>query len=118
MLNALPHRKRLREGAVSQRGLVVREVRLAPNLSGVRLAPGVLAVGMRREVERLAGGLDGFRRIGPRQTDPRERNEQLDPQQAIAARDGMEQTCLGIAQRSLRDRRGRAGGAMSEGAPR
>ena len=58
--------------------------------------------GCRREVERLAGGLDGLRWIGPCQSDARERNQQLDPQQAIAARYGMEQTRLGLAERSLR----------------
>ena len=57
--------------------------------------------GCGREVERLARGLDRFRRIRPGQPDARERDQQLDPQQAIAARHGMEQTCLGLAERSL-----------------
>ena len=38
--------KRLRERAVSERGLVVREVRLAPDLGGVGLAQSLLALRM------------------------------------------------------------------------
>ena len=45
MLDALADYERLCERAVRERGLAVGEVRLAPDLGGVRFAPGVLAVG-------------------------------------------------------------------------
>jgi hypothetical protein len=57
VLNALANYERLSERLLGERRLVVGEVRLAPDLRGVRFPPGVLAVGMRREIERLAGPL-------------------------------------------------------------
>ena len=69
MLDALADGERLRERPVRQLRLVVREVRLAPDLGRVGFAPGVLAVKVGGEVERLASGLDGFGRVRPCQSD-------------------------------------------------
>jgi hypothetical protein len=62
MLDALAHHECLRERTLSERGLVVGEVHLVPDLGGVWLAPGILAIGMRREIERLASGLERLRK--------------------------------------------------------
>ena len=104
VLDALADGERLRERSVRERGLVVGEVRLAPDLGGVGLAPGVLAVGVRREVERFAGGLDGFRWVWPCEPDARERDEQLDPEKTVAAGDGVQQSGFRFAERLLGDR--------------
>ena len=71
MLDALADYERLCERAVRERGLAVGEVRLAPDLGGVRFAPGVWQSGDRRQIERLAGGLDGLREIEPCRPDAR-----------------------------------------------
>ena len=60
MFDAPAHLQRACEHWMGEIGLVVGEVRLAPDLRGVCLAPRVPTIGMRREVERLAGGLIAF----------------------------------------------------------
>ena len=65
ILLGTPNADRLGERTVGEDGLVVGEAGLAPHLGGVGLAPGVPAVRVGREVERLAGRMDGLRRVRP-----------------------------------------------------
>src|SRR3954454_17937792 len=102
MLDPLANLERPGERPLRQRRLMVGEERLAPNLRRVRLAPRVLAFGLRRPIERLARRLNGLRRIGPGQPDARHRNEKLDAEQAVPARDGVQQSRLRLAEGSLR----------------
>ena len=85
VFDAPAHRERACERALGERRLVVGEVGFAPHLRGVRFTPRVLAIRMRREIEGLTRGLNRFRRIGPREPDSRQRDEQLDAEQALPA---------------------------------
>ena len=61
VFDALAHGERLRERSVREGGLVVGEICLAPDLGGIGLAPGVLAVGRGRVLRELCGCLDALR---------------------------------------------------------
>ena len=101
VLDALADGERLRERVVRERRLVVGEVRLAPDLSSVRLAPGVLAFGMRRQVERFASDLDGFRWVRSGERDARQRDGEGRPERDRLQRPGFTFGKLGTLLRHL-----------------
>jgi hypothetical protein len=77
------------EGALREGELAIGKVRLAPRLCRVGFTPGVAAVGVGGEIERLPRRLDRLRRIGPGQPDARQRDQQLDSKKAVAAGRGV-----------------------------
>jgi hypothetical protein len=101
MLDAFPHIERPVECPLRERGLMIGEIGLAPNLRCICLTPCILAIRVCREIERFASRLNGLRWIGPSQSDSRHRNKELDAEQPVPARDGVQMPRLSLAKGRL-----------------
>ena len=109
MLDALAHRERLAERALRMLALAERFERQTPGVGGVGLAPGVSAFGRGGEVERLTRGGERPASVGPGEVDRRQRDEQFDLPQPVAAQPRLAQAVVGLGPRAVQVTAGQRG---------